>query len=333
MDSLHSIMDKRKKGTHLSLEERVIIQTRLKDHCSLRSIAREIGCSPSTIHYEIKRGAVKLYHGKVKRYKAQQGQSVYQNNRRYCGRKSDFLKKHKFIDYVQQHFFEDGWSLDACSNRCTAVGEFTSNDIVCTRTLYNYVDQGLLNIHNYDLPEKLKRNTKIHRIRKNKKKLGRSIEQRPQEVNKRDVFGHWECDLVLGHKTKDDEVLLTLSERMSREFLIIKIPDKTAAIDVLHAFYAKWNKSYNHVIRNLKDIESDLMVFYNYPKQIRASIYSTNMIESFNNVIKRKAKPKAEFPTEQSLDTFIGIQAMNRYFNRIHKGFGRVQDTLESYFD
>ena len=60
------------------------------------------------------------------------------------------------------------------------------------------------------------------------------------------------------------------------------------------------------------------------------------MIESFNNVIKRKAKPKAEFPNEQSLDTFIGIQAMSyndRYFNRIHKGFGQVQDTLESYFD
>ncbi|WP_196490907.1 transposase, partial [Lactobacillus helveticus] len=101
-----------------------------------------------------------------------------------------------------------------------------------------------------------------------------------------------------------------------------------AAVDVLHAFYAKWDKSYNHVIRNLKDIEPDLLV--------RASIYSTNMIESFNNVIKRKVKPKAEFPTEQSLDTFIGIQAMSyndRYFNRIHKGFGQVQDNLESYFD
>src|SRR5699024_9951474 len=136
--------------------------------------------------------------------------------RQHCGRKSAFLKKHKFIDYVQRHLLEDGWSLDACSNRCTAVGVFNSSDIVFARTLSNYVDQGLLNIHNYDLPEKLKRNTKIYRIRKNKKKLGRSIEQRPQEVNKRDVFGHWECDLVLGHKTKDDEVLLTLSERMSR---------------------------------------------------------------------------------------------------------------------
>ena len=92
----------------------------------------------------------------------------------------------------------------------------------------------------------------------------------------------------------------------------------------------------NMRFRGLMEIESDLLVFYNYPKQIRASIYSTNMIESFNNVIKRKAKPKAEFPTEQSLDAFIGIQAMSyndRYFDRIHKGFGQVQDTLESYFD
>ena len=124
-------------------------------------------------------------------------------------------------------------------------------------------------------------------------------------------------------------------ENIMNEFKQIhQQPNKEAAIKVLHAFHDKWNRAYNHVIRNLKEIEPDLLVFYSYPKQIRASIYSTNMIESFNNVIKRKAK--AEFPTEQSLDTFIGIQAMSyneRYFNRIHKGFGQVQDTLESYFD
>ena len=93
MDSLHSIMPKHKKGKHLSLEERVIIQTRLKDRCSIRAIARELACSPSTISYEIRRGTVSLYHGKQKRYKADHGQSVYQSNRSHCGRKSDFLKK------------------------------------------------------------------------------------------------------------------------------------------------------------------------------------------------------------------------------------------------
>ena len=69
---------------------------------------------------------------------------------------------------------------------------------------------------------------------------------------------------------------------------------------------------------------------------VKIGTWFLDAYESFNNVIKRKAKPKAEFPTEQSLDAFIGIQAMSyndRYFNRIHKGFGQVQDTLESYFD
>ena len=43
------------------------------------------------------------------------------------------------------------------------------------KTLYRYVDLGLMGTRNHNLPEKLKRNTKAHRIRKNKKKLGRSI--------------------------------------------------------------------------------------------------------------------------------------------------------------
>ncbi len=144
MDSLHSTMNQHVKGKHLSFEERVIIQLRLKDGYSLRAIARELNCSPSTISYEVKRGTVKLYHGKVKKYKATQGHDAYKAHRKNCGRKSDFLRKAQFMRYVHKHFFKDGWSLDVCSNRATAVGEFASSDVVCTKTLYNYVDQGLI---------------------------------------------------------------------------------------------------------------------------------------------------------------------------------------------
>ncbi|NRN75459.1 hypothetical protein IMAU80668_01852 [Lactobacillus helveticus] len=42
-----------KKGKHLSLEEGGIIQTRIKDGFSLRAIARELDCSPSTVSYEV----------------------------------------------------------------------------------------------------------------------------------------------------------------------------------------------------------------------------------------------------------------------------------------
>ena len=112
--------------------------------------------------------------------------------------------------------------------------------------------------------------------------------------------------------------------------------NKEMAVQVLHEFYQNWKKAYKNVVRDLRQVEPDLLTFYNYPPAIRASIYSTNMIEFFNNRLKRKTKPKTEFPTEQSLATFIGVQAMDyndRYFNRIHKGFGQVRDTLESYFD
>lgn len=72
MDSLHFTMNQHVKGKHLSFEERVVIQTRLKDGYSIRAIARELGCSPSTISYEVKRGTVSLYHGKQQRYKSLQ---------------------------------------------------------------------------------------------------------------------------------------------------------------------------------------------------------------------------------------------------------------------
>ena len=168
------------------------------------------------------------------------------------------------------------------------------------------------------MPEKLKRNTKIHRIRKNKKKLGRSIEQRPQEVNKRDVFGHWECDLVLGHKTKDDEVLLTLSERMSREFLIIKIPDKTAT-SVMNAFkslrkqYSEhWNDIFKTIttdngsefadLSQLEDISKSL-VYYAHPY----TSCDKGTVERHNGLIRRFI-PKGDYIHNYSLQQIINIE-------------------------
>ena len=50
--------------------------------------------------------------------------------------------------------------------------------------------------------------------------LGRSIDERSPIIDARKNFGHWEFNLVLGRKTKDDDVLLTLYERKTRQFFI-----------------------------------------------------------------------------------------------------------------
>ena len=56
--------------------------------------------------------------------------------------------------------------------------QYSKKENVCTRTLYRYVDLGLIPIKNIDLPEKLHRNTKSREIRENRKNLGKSIEER-----------------------------------------------------------------------------------------------------------------------------------------------------------
>ena len=115
-----------------------------------------------------------------------------------------------------------------------------------------------------------------------------------------------------------------------------KQTNQKEADTVLHAFYEAYGSKYSRMIKDLRKLEEDMLVFYQYPKQIRPSIYSTNMIESINRMIKRKTNPKSEFPSEESLDNFLGSQVIDyndRNANRVHKGFGQVADTLESYFD
>lgn len=122
-------------------------------------------------------------------------------------------------------------------------------------------------------------------------------------------------------------------EEISKDFKKVhQQVNKEDAEKVLQAFFNKWESRYSRMIQNVKDIQEDMLVFYNYPKEIRPSIYSTNAIESFNDTLKLKTKGKVQFPTEQSLDTFVGIRATeynNRLFNRVHRGFGQVQDQLE----
>lgn len=65
------------------------------------------------------------------------------------------IEKVDFISFVEKKFFEDGWSLDACVGCALKEGLFTRDQIVCTKTLYDYTDLGLLGIKNIDLPEKL----------------------------------------------------------------------------------------------------------------------------------------------------------------------------------
>lgn len=66
----------------------------------------------------------------------------------------------------------------------------------------------------------------------------------------RDEFGHWEIDTVIGLKSKEDKVLLTITERQTRNSIILLIPSKTAdavteALNLIKEFLVQNSAKYS----------------------------------------------------------------------------------------
>jgi len=89
--------------------------------------------------------------------------------------------------------------------------------------------------------------------RENKRILGRSIEERPASVNNRSEFGHWEADLVIGSKSDDDDALLTMIERMTREYWMIRVPgrDPNGVMAALLAVRSQYEEHWDDVFKTI----------------------------------------------------------------------------------
>lgn len=301
-----------RKGQHLSFEERVTIELRLKDKWNINQIAKELGRSYNGIKKEIERGTVLLYHGKVKRYKARAGQAAYELNRQKCVKTSKLLECMRFIRYVEQHFEEDKWSLDACVGNALESGEFSREEIICTKTLYNYVEAGFMRIKNIDLPEKVSRKTRQDRVRQNKRKLGDSIEDRPESIETREEFGHWEFDSVLGQKGENEPVVVTMVERKTRCCIWLRAENHTAdaLMDALHTAFEPYKDCLNRVFKSitadngsefarLSELkESDISVYFTHPY----SSFEKGTNECHNRMLRRfipKGKSIADYSQEE----------------------------------
>jgi len=139
---------------------------------------------------------------------------------------------------------EHKWSFDACVGYARRNKLFPRNQIPSTKTLYNELWAGNLPVTPFDVPEAISRNTKKHHNRKNKRILGTSIENRPEEASLKTECGHWEIDTVVGRKAGKESVVLTLVEKKTDYYIAIKIPRKDAdsvmvAMEVLREEYGE----------------------------------------------------------------------------------------------
>lgn len=115
---------------------------------------------------------------------------------------------------------------------------------------------------------------------------------------------------------------------------VYRAESRTSGEKALRAFVDKWKKTYPKVTQSLVS-NPYIFTFYEFPKSIWRSIYSTNLIESFNKKVKKYSKRKEQFPNEDSLDRFLVSQfeIYNQSFStRCHLGFDQARAELTAMF-
>jgi len=223
---------KRKKYVHLSERERYKIEGLLEGKKKVEEISIILRRDRSTIYREIERGTVKRIQydlSEKEQYRANAAQADYEKQGRNKERSLKIGKDKELEAYIRNKLIQDRFSPDAIVGQIKAEGlEFKGS--ITTKTLYNYIDAGIFfGISNKDLWQKRnkkKRGYKTVSRVNTKNKDCRSIEDRPKKINNRLEYGHWEGDTVKGPQGAKAG-LFTLTERKTREEIIIKICDGT----------------------------------------------------------------------------------------------------------
>ncbi len=214
---------------HFSEQERYKLEGYLEARLVVPEIADKLNKHKATVYREIKRGLVRRLGKDLKEtmvYRANVAEKSYQRKVTNRERSLKIGKDKKLEEHIRKKLIIERYSPDAIIGEIKAQG-IKFDGIICTKTLYSYIDRGIFSgISNASLWEKRKakkkKYKKIRRIRK-KYRMPKRIDQRSKEIERRIEYGHWEGDCIKGPVRKGKESLFTLTERKTREQIIIKI--------------------------------------------------------------------------------------------------------------
>lgn len=276
---------KSRKGKHLEYSERQSIERWWnRDGRTKVEIAGLLDRTEKTIRNEIKRGLVKNLTTELIEiwvYSADVAQQRYEYYLKAKGPKLKIDNDYELKEYVEKSIKEDKKSPEVIAEE---IKEMKFKTKMCAKTIRNNIASGDI----YDIAPKDMIYKKIYKEKNKGKKVcekvppEKSIDYRPEKANTREEYGHWEGDLVIG-KRKKGAVLFTLTERKTREEIIIKLESKEAkevakALDILEKIHKKeFSNKFKTItfdngseFRNWKSLEKS---YDNRKKKARTQVY------------------------------------------------------------
>lgn len=337
---------------HLTWTDRLKIEKALKEGLKPLQIADRLHVHNTTIYRELKRGTYTHLNSDLtteERYSPEIAQQKYAEQLKAKGGDLKIGDDHELAAFIEKKIADEGFSPAAVVGEIKRLG-LTFQTEISEKTIYNYIDKGVfLRLERKNLPQKGKRKRKYEKVKSKPARApkGESIENRPQEINERETFGHWEMDCVEGKK-KTKETLLVLSERLTRQEIIIKMPDKTATsvVKALNRLERKYGRRFPQIFKSITvdngsefadcaGIEKSIFgrgkrkrttVYYCHPY----SAYERGTNENINKMIRRFLPKGTDF-RQVSVEYVARVETWINNYPREILGFETSEALFERY--
>ena len=237
----------------LKYNDRLKMEQMLLLNLTKSEIARRLNVHRSTIYNEMKRGQYEHLNKdwtSEMRYSPDIAQDKCNENLKVRGTALKIGHDLDFANHIEMKICDEGYSPEAVIGELKVNGN-PFNTMVCTKTIYNYIDKGIfLRLTNKDLPIKGKKKRKYRKVKRAKRlSVGTSIDERKIS---RDEFGHWEMDSIIGIRgTKN--AIVALTERKTRQEILFKVNDHTPreVVNCLDLLEKKWGDLFPQVFKTI----------------------------------------------------------------------------------
>lgn len=278
MERINSAITRR-RWKHFTWEERVRLETLDRalypgrKRVNLSELARKLGRHRSSVSREYRRGTVMNKNSELEQftvYSACKGQDVADKAGLNKGPQGKLTNR--IAEAISTKILKEKLSPYAALVRLQKTGQYPW--LPSERSVYNAINAGLLGVSRQQLPYKPpdKRPKRRGKRMAYTNPKGRCITQRPVAAELRTEYGHWEMDTVVSGKGTSPACLLVMTERMTRQEIIRKIPHRTQR--AVHRALARLELEDNSIFTSMKSITCDNGSEFLDPETIERSALS-----------------------------------------------------------
>ncbi len=294
--------------TQLDIDERYELFRLREAGVAQKEMALLMNRLESTISRELRRNA--LPKGG---YRPGSADRIAQSRRRRCSK----LERLNPLGQQVRDRLAMGWSPEQIAGRLKLEG---SEHTISHESIYRYIYRPKVRpqkLHRYLARAKASRGRRYFKHRRLPMENRRSIHERPEAVEKREEFGHWEGDLMQFRTQRGN--LLTLCERKTRFLITAPLKTKTALEtgNVLRDIFRHLPEPARHTVtfdnggefaeHEKLEKQTGVLAFFCDPH----SPWQRGAIENTNGVVRRDMPRKTDITDYSTTDINDIMWAVN----------------------